>query len=77
VEAAAAPRLCEDGFTVVRDALEDLITSLKSGDAAALSHSALEHLLNARGQELLRQLLQAHLDRRHRPLERSWRRRVR
>jgi hypothetical protein len=62
VGAAAAPRLCEDGFTVVRDTLEDLITYLKSGDAAALSHSALEHLLNARGQELLRQLLQAHLD---------------
>jgi hypothetical protein len=42
--------------------LEELITYLKSGEAAALSHSALERLLSARGQELLRQLLQAHLD---------------
>lgn len=59
---ALAARLCEDGFRVARDELEHLITYLKSGDAAALSHSALEQLLSARGQELLRTLLQAHLD---------------
>lgn len=60
--AAVAPHLCEDGFTVAREDLEHLITYLKSGAAAALSHSALEQLLSARGQDLLRQLLQAHLD---------------
>ncbi len=60
--AALAPRLCEDGFTVARDDLETLISALKSGAAAAMSHSALEQLLSERGQELLRKLLQAHLD---------------
>lgn len=59
---ALAARLCEDGFTVARDELESVITALKSADAAALSHSALEQLLSERGQELRRQLLQAHLD---------------
>ena len=60
--AGLAARLCEDGFTVARDELENIITSLKSAAAATLSHSALEQLLSARGQELLRTLLQAHLD---------------
>lgn len=60
--ALLAARLCEDGFTVARDELEHIITALQSADAAALSHSALEQLLSARGQELLRTLLQAHLD---------------
>jgi len=59
---ALAARLCEDGFTVARDELENIIASLTSADAAALSHSALEQFLSARGQELLRKLLQAHLD---------------
>ena len=60
--AAVAPHLCEHGFTVVRDDLEHRITYLTSGAAAALSHGAPEPLLSARGQGLLRRLLQAHLD---------------
>jgi hypothetical protein len=59
---ALAARLCEDEFTMARDELESIITFLKSGDAAALSHSALEQLLTERGRDLLRALLQAHLD---------------
>lgn len=59
---APAARLCEDGFAVARDELEKLITDLKAANAAALSHSALEQLLSERGLELLRKLLQAHLD---------------
>lgn len=55
-------RLCEDAFDVARDDLESIIELLKSGEAQDLSHSALERLLSERGQELLRKLLQAHLD---------------
>ncbi len=59
---ALAAHLCEDPFTVAREDFENLIADLKSAAAAALSHSALEQFLSERGQELLRKLLQAHLD---------------
>jgi hypothetical protein len=35
---SAAPRLCEDSFTVVRDDFESIIRFLRSSDAAGLAH---------------------------------------
>lgn len=59
---ALAARLCEDRFSVARDEFESIVEFLKSGEADKLSHSALENLVTERGREMLRTLLQAHLD---------------
>jgi hypothetical protein len=53
-----------DGFAEAEGTFVALVDHLQSGDTAGMSHSDLEALLEARGRELMRQLLQAHLDQR-------------
>ena len=55
----AAP---EDRFAAAESHLTRLVSRLQSGDTARMSHSDLEALLEREGRELMRQLLQAHLD---------------
>jgi hypothetical protein len=59
---AARPQACEDGFTVSREKLEEIIRFLQSTSSRELSHSDLELALKDQGLELLRMLYQAHLD---------------
>jgi hypothetical protein len=47
---------------MARDDFESIIGLLGSSEAQGVSHSALEELLSARGRELMRKLLQAHID---------------
>ena len=49
-------------FRGARDQFEDAIAWLSSSGAAELSHSALEERLENEGRELMRKLLQSHLD---------------
>jgi len=58
----AAAELCEDAFGMARDDLESIIALLCSGEAGRMTHSDLEGLLRERGHDLLRKLLQAHVD---------------
>lgn len=51
-----------DGFATAEASLSALVTRLQSADTARMSHSDLETLLEQQGRELMRQLLQAHLD---------------
>jgi hypothetical protein len=57
-----ATRLCEDHYTVAREELEAVISFLKSGEAERLSAADLEVAIRERSWDLLRQLLQAHID---------------
>jgi len=58
----AAAELCEDAFGMARDDLESIIALLCSSEAGRMTHSDLEGLLRERGHDLLRKLLQAHVD---------------
>lgn len=58
--ARAAPPA--DRFVEAEAALSALVTRLQSEETARMSHSDLETLLEQQGRELMRQLLQAHLD---------------
>ena len=51
-----------DGFTGAEASLSGLVRRLQSADTARMSHSDLEAMLEHQGRELMRQLLQAHLD---------------
>ena len=51
-----------DGFAEAEASLSGLVSRLQSADTARMSHSDLEALLEQQGRELMRQLLQAHLD---------------
>jgi len=51
-----------DGFAAAEASLAGLVSRLQSADTAHMSHSDLEALLEQQGRELMRQLLQAHLD---------------
>jgi hypothetical protein len=53
-----------DRFAQAEATFWGLVRRLQSGDTARMSHSDLERLLEQEGRELMRQLLQAHLDRR-------------
>lgn len=53
-----------DGFEQSRTQFELLVTMLAGPDAAGLSHAEVEERLEVSGRELLRRLLQDHLDRR-------------
>ena len=53
-----------DRFVEAEATFTGLVHRLQSGDTARMSHSDLERLLEQEGRELMRQLLQAHLDRR-------------
>ena len=52
----------EKPFAPARAAFEDLVAAVSSVEALSLSHSALEQLVQERGLEVLRQLLQGHMD---------------
>jgi hypothetical protein len=54
--------LCEDHYTVAREELETVISFLKSGEADRLTASELEGAIRERSWDLLRQLLQAHIE---------------
>src|SRR3989304_2910399 len=55
-------RPSQDSYDMARDDLESIIEFLKSSAAGTLTHSMLEDVLNERGREVLRRLLQAHID---------------
>jgi hypothetical protein len=52
------------GFAAAEARFSALVTRLQSTDTAHMSHSELERLLEQQRRELMRQLLQAHLERR-------------
>lgn len=58
-----------DPYSASRDAFERLISTLADGPAANMSHDELEAQLEQLGRELLRQLMQNHLDQRAREEE--------
>ena len=49
-------------FSIARDGFEALIERLRGPECLAMSHSELEHVVEADGREVLRRLFQAHLD---------------
>ena len=49
-------------FEGARDAFENLVADVSSESALSLSHSELEGMLHERGIELMRQVLQGHID---------------
>jgi hypothetical protein len=51
-------------FAAAEQEFAELITFLRSPEAGSLKHSDLERILEEKGRELMRQLLQAHLDQR-------------
>jgi len=53
---------CENTFDMSRDAFEKLVEYLRSEQSRKLTHSDLERALTERGRELLRLLLQAHVE---------------
>src|SRR5438105_2030967 len=62
---AVAPTLtATDAYTAAHEQFEHLIAHLHSPEAQRMTHSDLEGLLEVEGRELLRRLLQAHLDER-------------
>jgi hypothetical protein len=61
---ACAADAATDPFAASRSVFAALAVGLGAEDAARLGHAELEDLLEGRGRELLRQLLQDHLDRR-------------
>lgn len=58
-----------DGYAASRDAFERLVSTLAGAPARGMAHDELEGLLEQQGRELLRQLMQDHLDRRARAEE--------
>ena len=53
-----------DAYTAAHEKFAHLIARLRSPEAQQMTHSDLEALLEVEGRELLRRLLQAHLDER-------------
>jgi hypothetical protein len=62
IEAHSADQV--NPYASARGTFESLVKELSSPTAHCLSHSALEGLIQARGMEVMRQLLQGHLDQR-------------
>lgn len=54
--------LVEEAFDSAREKFEETVDQLCSPQALELTHGELETLINAEGMELLRRLLQGHLD---------------
>lgn len=52
----------EQTFALARQSFEGMVHFLRSRESKAMTHSALERLLEKQGREMLRQMLQAHLD---------------
>ncbi|NOT63141.1 MAG: hypothetical protein HOP19_23275, partial [Acidobacteria bacterium] len=62
---AAAPALTKaDAYELAQEHCDSIITTLRSAPAQQMTHSQLEELLATEGRELLRRLLQAHLEER-------------
>jgi len=53
-----------DEFGAAREQFERIVTLLRSGENAHITHGELEQLVNLEGSEILRLLVQGHLDRR-------------
>ena len=51
-----------DAFEMARTSFEGLCSWLEGAEAGALDHAMLEEELDTRGRDLLRQMLQGHLD---------------
>ena len=51
-----------DGFAAGRETFESVVGFLDGAEAAAMEHAELEAELDTRGRELMRRLLQDHLD---------------
>ena len=64
MRALPCPTLAEP-FAAAAQEFDTITTFLRSGEACSLTHSDLERTLDAMGRELLRKLLQGHLDLRH------------
>jgi hypothetical protein len=62
--AVAPPLTTPDAYTAAQEKFEHLMAQLRSPEAQQMIHSDLEALLEVEGRELLRRLLQAHLDER-------------
>jgi hypothetical protein len=60
--AVATTEPAEDVFHMARDDFESIIGLLGSSETQGASHSTLEEMLSTRGRELMRKLLQAHID---------------
>jgi hypothetical protein len=60
----AAEQLGVRGFEGAQAKFDALVRQLEGAETARMSHSELETMLEKEGREMLRQLLQAHLDRR-------------
>ncbi len=52
----------ENPFAAARSAFEELVQELSGGETQKKTHSELENLINARGIEVMRLLLQGHLE---------------
>src|SRR2546425_1931469 len=61
MSALRCPAVAEP-FAAAEQEFETLVTFLRSEEACSLTHSDLERTLEVKGRELLRTLLQAHLD---------------
>ena len=59
---SALPCPVGDPFAVANQAYATICTFLRSGEASQVKHSDLERQLEGMGRELMRKLLQAHLD---------------
>ncbi len=60
---SALPCPADDGwFAAAEQEFDKITTFLRSQEAGSLTHSDLERELEAKGRELMRKLLQAHLD---------------
>lgn len=60
---SALPSPAVDGwFAAAEQEFDDITAFLRSPEANALTHSGLERTLEAKGRELMRKLMQAHLD---------------
>ncbi len=62
--AVAPTRMAADAYEAAHEKFAQLIAHLRSSEAHQMTHSDLEALLEVEGRELLRRLLQAHLDER-------------
>ncbi len=62
--AVAPTPMATDAYETAHEQFAQLIVHLRSPEARQMTHSDLEALLEVEGRELLRRLLQAHLDER-------------
>jgi len=72
MEALARLSSLEQAYGQARQSFEDIVGYLDSKETSGMTHSELERELEKKGRELMRALLQEHLDNRGpRPMRRS------